>query len=61
MQNQPAIASSVSPERNASPRGAARTSVLVVEDEQDIAGLIKLTLEKNGEIDVEIVNSGDAA
>ena len=61
MHNQPAIASSVAPERNASPRGAARTSVLVVEDEQDIAGLIKLTLEKNGEIDVEIVNSGDAA
>ena len=61
MQNQPAFQPTVAPERNVASRGAARTSVLVVEDEQDIAGLIKLTLEKNGEIDVEIVNSGDAA
>ena len=41
--------------------GAARTRVLVVEDEQDIAGLIKHTLERAGEIEVEIVGSGDAA
>jgi len=38
-----------------------KTRVLVVEDEQDIAELIKHTLEKTGDTDVEIVNSGDAA
>jgi DNA-binding response OmpR family regulator len=35
--------------------------VLVVEDEQDIADLIKHTLERGGDVDVETVNSGDAA
>jgi DNA-binding response OmpR family regulator len=35
--------------------------VLVVDDEQDIAGLIKHTLEKGGEIEVELVATGDAA
>ena len=35
--------------------------VLVVEDEQDIAGLIKHTLERSGDARVEIVGSGDAA
>jgi DNA-binding response OmpR family regulator len=40
---------------------SARTHVLVVEDENDIAGLIKHTLEKIGGIEVEIVESGDAA
>jgi DNA-binding response OmpR family regulator len=35
--------------------------VLIVEDEQDIAGLIKHTLERGGEADAEIVGSGDAA
>jgi DNA-binding response OmpR family regulator len=35
--------------------------VLIVEDEQDIAGLIKLTLERAGETDAEIVGSGEAA
>ena len=35
--------------------------VLIVEDEQDIAGLIKHTLERGGDADVEIVGSGDAA
>ena len=44
-----------------SPRGSARTHVLVVDDEQDIAGLIKHTLEKGGEIEVELVATGDAA
>jgi DNA-binding response OmpR family regulator len=38
-----------------------RVRVLVVEDEQDIAGLIRHTLERGGEMDVEIVPSGDAA
>ena len=35
--------------------------VLIVEDEQDIAGLIKHTLERGGHADVDIVGSGDAA
>jgi DNA-binding response OmpR family regulator len=35
--------------------------VLVVEDEQDIAGLIKLTLERSGDASVEIAGRGDDA
>jgi DNA-binding response OmpR family regulator len=35
--------------------------VLIVEDEQDIAGLIKHTLERAGDTEAEIVSSGDAA
>jgi DNA-binding response OmpR family regulator len=35
--------------------------VLVVEDEQDIAGLIKHALERAGDGQVQIVSSGDAA
>ena len=35
--------------------------VLIVEDEQDIAGLIKHTLERSGSAEAEIVGSGDAA
>jgi DNA-binding response OmpR family regulator len=35
--------------------------VLVVEDEQDIAALIKHTLERSGEMQASIVSSGDAA
>ena len=35
--------------------------VLIVEDEQDIAGLIKHTLERSGQADAEVVGSGDAA
>jgi len=35
--------------------------VLIVEDEHDIAGLIKHTLERGGEAEAEIVSSGDAA
>ncbi len=37
------------------------TRVLVVEDEQDIAALIKHTLERSGEMQASIVASGDAA
>jgi two-component system alkaline phosphatase synthesis response regulator PhoP len=37
------------------------TRVLVVEDEQDIAGLIKHALARSGDTDVEVVSSGDAA
>jgi DNA-binding response OmpR family regulator len=43
------------------PRSTSRPRVLVVEDEQDIAGLIKHTLERNGEADVVVVGSGDVA
>jgi DNA-binding response OmpR family regulator len=35
--------------------------VLVVEDEQDIAGLIKHALERSGDARVEIVSAGDVA
>ena len=35
--------------------------VLVVEDEQDIANLIKHTLERSGEASVQTVNRGDEA
>ena len=42
------------------PRGGRRR-VLVVEDEQDIADLIRHTLERGGDIEVEQVTSGDAA
>jgi DNA-binding response OmpR family regulator len=38
-----------------------RHRVLIVEDEQDIAGLIKHTLERGGDAEAEIVSSGDAA
>lgn len=37
------------------------TRILVVEDEADIAGLIKHTLERGGDATVSIVSSGDAA
>jgi two-component system, OmpR family, alkaline phosphatase synthesis response regulator PhoP len=39
----------------------AKHHVLIVEDEQDIAGLIKHTLERSGDAEAEIVGSGDAA
>ena len=42
-------------------RGSTRTHVLVVDDEQDIAGLIKHGLEKGGDIEVEVVGTGDGA
>jgi DNA-binding response OmpR family regulator len=38
-----------------------RHRVLIVEDEPDIAGLIKHTLERSADADAEIVGSGDAA
>jgi DNA-binding response OmpR family regulator len=37
------------------------TRILVVEDEADIAGLIKMALERDAGIEVEVVASGDAA
>jgi DNA-binding response OmpR family regulator len=38
-----------------------RHRVLIVEDEQDIAGLIKHTLERAGDTEAFVVGSGDAA
>jgi DNA-binding response OmpR family regulator len=38
-----------------------KPQVLIVEDEPDIAGLIKHTLERSGDADAHIVGSGDAA
>ncbi len=40
---------------------ASATRILVVEDEADIAGLIKHALERAGHGDVQVVGSGDAA
>jgi DNA-binding response OmpR family regulator len=40
---------------------AAPTRILVVEDEIDIADLIKHTFERSGEAQVQIVTTGDAA
>ena len=38
-----------------------RSRVLIVEDEHDIAGLMKHALERGGDLEVEIVNTGAAA
>lgn len=43
------------------PVGTVMTRVLVVEDERDIAGLIKHALERQGDFEVECVSTGDAA
>jgi DNA-binding response OmpR family regulator len=40
---------------------SGRRAVLVVEDEHDIAQLIKHALERGGELDVSIVSTGDGA
>jgi len=39
----------------------SRHKVLIVEDEHDIAGLIKHTLERTGDTEAHIVGSGDSA
>ncbi len=39
----------------------SQTRVLIVEDEQDIAGLIKHTIERRGDMEAEIVATGAAA
>lgn len=51
-------------DRDARPNTASRPKrrrVLVVEDEPDVAGLIKHTLERGGDLDVEIAHTGEAA
>ena len=47
--------------RQSATRAQSRPRVLVVEDERDIAELIRHTLERGGDLDVQIVLSGDAA
>jgi DNA-binding response OmpR family regulator len=49
------------PRQVAPARTTSKTRVLVVEDEGDIAGLIRHALERGGEMEVEVVGSGDAA
>jgi DNA-binding response OmpR family regulator len=44
-----------------SPNSPRDARILVVEDEEDIAGLIKHTLERGDEMAVAVVGSGDAA
>ena len=60
---QPVDAKSETRERPGGPPASMSRAprVLVVEDEQDIAGLIKHALERSGDGQVEIVGSGDAA
>jgi DNA-binding response OmpR family regulator len=49
------------PANTASPSMSRMARVLIVEDEQDIAALIKHTLERSGEMQASIVAAGDAA
>ena len=49
------------PAGHATGTAGGSTRVLVVEDEHDIAALIKHTLERSGEIQASIVGSGDLA
>jgi DNA-binding response OmpR family regulator len=53
--------SSVNSRLRAQGQRSSRPRVLVVEDERDIADLVKHTLERGGDIDVEIAFSGDSA
>jgi DNA-binding response OmpR family regulator len=47
------------PQRPAPVRGTGRTRVLVIEDEGDLAGLIRHTLERQGDVQVDVAGSGD--
>jgi DNA-binding response OmpR family regulator len=40
---------------------AARSHILIVEDEPDVAALIKHTLDRSGDVDVTVVGTGEAA
>jgi DNA-binding response OmpR family regulator len=57
----PTETSSVNSRLRSAGQRSNRTRVLVVEDERDIAELIRHTLERGGDIEVEIAASGDAA
>jgi two-component system alkaline phosphatase synthesis response regulator PhoP len=60
-QTSEAISSRSTSETAMSVSPGPRTRVLIVEDEQDIAGLLKHTLEKMGGVEVDVVDTGDAA
>ena len=49
------------PRPRAVTRGGDKTRVLVVEDEQDIASLVKHTLERSGDFIVDVASTGDRA
>jgi DNA-binding response OmpR family regulator len=57
----PAAQAASRPRPAVTSRAVEKTRVLVVEDERDIAGLIKHTLERAGDTIVEIAASGDQA
>ena len=40
---------------------AVRSHILIVEDEPDVASLIKHTLDRSGDVDVTVVGTGEAA
>ncbi|HEY6213456.1 MAG TPA: response regulator transcription factor [Vicinamibacterales bacterium] len=53
-----------SPTRDAGyrvPRVTSKRRILIVEDEQDVAGLIKHAVERTGDTEAEVVGSGDTA
>lgn len=55
---------STEPRQNRLDRGlpaAVRSQILVIEDEPDVATLIKHTLDRGGDVDVTIVGTGEAA
>ena len=55
---------STEPRHNRLDRGlpaGVRSQILVIEDEPDVATLIKHTLDRGGEVDVTIVGTGEAA
>jgi DNA-binding response OmpR family regulator len=49
------------PNRLARVLAAVRSQILVIEDEPDVATLIKHTLDRGGDVDVTIVGTGEAA
>jgi DNA-binding response OmpR family regulator len=53
--------SDVSEPGAARPTAPAKTRILVVEDEPDIAQLVRHALERSGPVDVAIASTGDAA
>ena len=59
--NSQALSTAASSELQQQPvRRGGRSRVLVVEDEKDIANLVKQTVERDGDIEAQIVHSGDA-
>jgi DNA-binding response OmpR family regulator len=61
MSHQEIESAPVFPPLHGAARGTPLTRVLVVEDEPDVAGLVKHALERGRDTEVEVVVSGDAA